>query len=328
MLRTGALVALALLACSASEADAAHPGRNGLIAYAEGSDDRGGTGAGPFIYTVRPDGTGVRQLTETFGSEFIDFEPSWSPDGRHIAFVRSTGNTVGPETIGTEIWVMNADGKRERRLTRNRLFDETPSWSPDGKRLLFARGRVRFGDRRHRPFSDLWVMNADGSGQRPLARTPAIELEPAWAPRGGRIAFLVAPPTLFYDQLAYTIGGQRALWTAAADGSHPRFTGIGAALAPSAPDWSPDGTRIALGTRRDVATIAAGGSDLHVLGPGDFPAWSPDGSALVASAPYNSAFAGIGIFTLGGAWKPLFPDRVTGTYETVDQLDADWQPRR
>jgi Tol biopolymer transport system component len=327
MLRAGASVALAALVVAASPATAAHPGRSGRIAYAESTDGRGGS-FGPFIFTIRPDGGGVRQLTGDFNVPYIDFEPAWSPDGKRIAFVRSTGNTIGPQTIGTEIWVMNGDGKRERRLTHNRLFEDSPTWSPDGSRILFARGRVRFGDRRQRPFSDLWLMNADGSRERRLTRTAAIELEPAWAPRGARIAYLVAPPTLRYDQLAYTIGSKRSLWTSSSDGSNRRFTGIGQALQPSAPDWSPDGARLALGTSRGVATAAHDGSDLHMVGPGSFPAWSPDASVLVASAPYTDAFTGIGILTLDGRWTAITSDPAPAALQTITQFDADWQPLR
>ena len=59
-----------------------------------------------------------------------DFDPAWSPDGRRIAYVHSTGSTVGPGQSGTEIWVMNADGSGKRRLTRNVSFDGGPTWSP------------------------------------------------------------------------------------------------------------------------------------------------------------------------------------------------------
>lgn len=239
MLRAGAFAALVVLACAAS-AQAAHPGRNGRIAYAESIDTRGSS-FGPFIVTVRADGSGPRRLTGGFDVPYIDFDPAWSPDGKRIAFVRSTGNTIGPETIGTEIWVMNGDGKHERRLTHNRLFDGNPGWSPDGKRILFARGRVRFGDRRHRPFSDLWK-------------------------------------------------------------------------------------RIALGTRRGVATVAPDGSDLRVVGPGAFPAWAPDGSVLVASAPYTDPFTGLGILTFVGTWTPITIDPAPGALQAVAQFGAEAAP--
>jgi Tol biopolymer transport system component len=325
VLRLGTVLAVVALTCSASAADGAYPGRNGLIVFAETASGRGGSGWDS-ILTVRADGTGGRTLTESLEQGFVDFEPAWSPDGKRIAFVRSTGNTIGPQTLGTEIWVMNADGKHKRRLTHNRLVDENPTWSPDGRRILFARGRLRFGDRRHRPYSDLWVMNSDGSGQRALARTRAIELEPVWAPRGGRIAFLVAPPALFFDQLAYGIGAKRTLWIARTDGSQRRFTGIGSALAPFAPDWSPDGTRLAVGTRNGIVTISAAGGDLSMVGPGADPAWAPDGSRLVVSARVGE-YAELRILALDGTSTVLTtPPAVTWT--TVEQYDPDWQPLR
>jgi Tol biopolymer transport system component len=323
MLRPATLVAAAALICPSSAADAAHPGANGLIVFAETASGRGGSGWDSLV-TVRPDGAGVRTLTESLEQGFMDFNPAWSPDGKRIAFVRSTGNTIGPQTLGTEIWVMDASGKHKRRLTRNRLVDESPSWSPDGRRILFARGRLGFGDRHRRPYSDLWVMNADGTGQRRVTRTRAIELEPAWAPRGGRIAFLVAPPALHWDQLAYSLGAQRTLWTARADGSRRRYTGIGAPVALHAPDWSPDGTRLAVGTRRGIVVIAALGSEPHLVGPGADPAWAPDGSRLVVSASLGD-YAELRLLALDGTWtvltKPTLP-----TWTTVEDYDPDWQP--
>jgi hypothetical protein len=57
------------------------------------------------------------------------------------------------------------------------------------------------------------------------------------------------------------------------------------------------------------------------------PAWSPDGSLLVASAPYaDAAFTGIGVFTLSGTWTTITRDPAPGAEQTVDQFDADWQP--
>jgi Tol biopolymer transport system component len=323
VLRLGTVLAAAALICSSSAADGAYPGRNGSIVFAETASGRGGSGWDS-ILTVRADGTGLRKLTESLEQGFMDFEPAWSPDGKRIAFVRSTGNTIGPETIGTEIWVMNADGTHKRRLTRNRLADESPTWSPDGRRILFSRGRVRFGDRHHRPHSDLWTMNADGTRQRQLTHTRAIELEPAWAPRGGRIACLVAPAALHWDQLAYTIGPKRTLWTAAPDGSRRRLTAIGDALAPSAPDWSPDGTRLAIGTNKGIVTIDAGGGDQRVVGPGSDPAWAPDGSSLVVSV-FLGEYAELRVLAFDGTSRVLTSPAVI-TETSVEQYDPDWQP--
>nr|MBA3384169.1 PD40 domain-containing protein [Actinomycetota bacterium] len=160
MLRFAALGLLATLLCSAS-AEGAYPGRNGRVAYVESALGRIGSGWGPTIVSVRLDGTGRQTLT-TATRTSGDFEPAWSPDGRRLAYVHSTGRRFGPRTAGTEIWVMNADGTRKRRLTRNALWDGSPTWSPDGGSILFVRGRL-FVARDERPSADLWVMNADGT---------------------------------------------------------------------------------------------------------------------------------------------------------------------
>lgn len=88
-----------------------------------------------------------------------DDHPAWSPDGSRIAFTRDVGN------YRRQIFVMNADGSGQRRVTTNILEDEYPTWSPDGRRIAFHRG-----DDQGR---EVWVMNADGSGQRRLTGGPA-----------------------------------------------------------------------------------------------------------------------------------------------------------
>ena len=244
MLRAGALALAAAFVCAAP-ADGAYPGRNGRVAYVESALGRIGSGWGPTIVSVRLDGTGRQTLT-TATRTSGDFEPAWSPDGRRLAYVHSTGRQLGPGTSGTEIWVMNADGSSKRRLTRNSLWDGSPTWSPDGRSILFVRGRLFVG-RHEQPSADLWVMRADGRGQRRLTRTPELELDPAWAPRGDRLAFLVAPLTRSCNPRRCTVGRERELWTSAPDGTRRPGGGLGGDLIPSAPTWSPDGSRLAAG---------------------------------------------------------------------------------
>ena len=76
--------------------------------------------------------------------------PSWSPDGRRIAFQSDVDEDW-------EIFVMNADGSGVTQLTDNEAWNLTPSWSPDGRRIAFQ--SLRDGDR------EIYVMNADGFGR-------------------------------------------------------------------------------------------------------------------------------------------------------------------
>jgi len=125
------------------------------------------------IYVMNADGSGRRHLARTTYAS----NPAWSPDGRQIAFVR-----------GYDIWVMNADGSEQRRLTSGGARDLAPSWSPDGRTIAFDRrvGRGSSGQQgRNASSYEIYVMNADGSGQRRLAPGAV----PLWSPDGKKIAY-------------------------------------------------------------------------------------------------------------------------------------------
>ena len=130
-----------------------------------------------------------------------------------------------------EIYVMNADGTGQTRLTVNTADDFSPAWSPDGGKIAFVSGRD--GN------FDIYVMNADGSGQTPLTNNPADEFDPDWSPDGIKIAFFSLRDD--GDEEIYVMTadgtGQTRLTTSIADENAPR--------------WSPDSNKIAFQTLRD-----------------------------------------------------------------------------
>jgi TolB protein len=125
------------------------------------------------IDTVRPDGTHSRRLT---ARSVLTDAPSWSPDGRRIAFLRSApASTNSPGSISTTLWTMSADGSHQRQLSDQPAADCT--WAPAGDRLALTGGEEP---------TDVFTLRADGTGLTKLTFSPASASEPAWQPRRGR----------------------------------------------------------------------------------------------------------------------------------------------
>jgi Tol biopolymer transport system component len=135
------------------------------------------------LFVMNADGSGTQRLTSNRRFDYTD--PQWSPDGENIAFASiKPGET--PRGFDSSIAVVDADdGGDLRRLTRRGGADElNPNWSPDGSSVVFERNR-RFPVRQ----SDIWLMNADGSGKRRITSTRVHETNPVFSPDGTRIAF-------------------------------------------------------------------------------------------------------------------------------------------
>ena len=102
--------------------------------------------------------------------------PSTRYDARRAFDAR--GN-VRPGGTGSEIYAMNADGSGKVNLTNDPADDFTPSWSPDGTKIAFARWDGGSG-------AEVYVMNADGTGQTNLTNNPADDSDPPGRPTGRR----------------------------------------------------------------------------------------------------------------------------------------------
>jgi Tol biopolymer transport system component len=187
------------------------------------------------IYVMNADGSARTRLTD-HGNGFIQCtEPAWSPDGTQIAF-QATG---GSEYI-SNIWVISVDGSREIRLASEpgcpgSAGDAAPAWSPDGAKIASESTHEGCGGERN---WEIYVMNADGSGQVRLTHHSALDRSPAWSPDGTRIAFASYRDGNYEIYVMHVDGTGLTRLT-----DHPAADG--------APAWSPDGTQIAFESNRD-----------------------------------------------------------------------------
>jgi Tol biopolymer transport system component len=218
------------------------------------------------IFVVGSNGTGHRNLTRT--PTAAEWSPTPSPDGRRIAYVRN-------EAMRSMIWVMNADGSGQRRLTSGGDREVWPQWSPDGRRLAY----MVWDDAACTPVSgsgcavtDVWTVDADGSGQRKVLDSA---FQPRWSPDGSKLLFQR------YESNLATLG----VYVARSDGTGERqlvrATLWGSDRAP--PAWSPSGRTIVYGVGMGAVRlhlVSVDGRRKRVLAVGSSPAWSHDGSRI------------------------------------------------
>jgi Tol biopolymer transport system component len=142
------------------------PDGSQLLFFREGSDGI------RRLMVMNADGSDVRQIR---GTHYPGVSPpDWSPDGSLILYTSTAS--------GVDIATVPATGGRSRELTSDAANEASAAWSPDGRSIAY---------KRHGLYWEIWVMNADGSGQHRLVALPNANAEaPEWSPDGRKIAFI------------------------------------------------------------------------------------------------------------------------------------------
>ncbi len=227
------------------------------------------------IYAQR---VGGRNPVVVVGDSMADYVwPAYSPDGKDIAYAKR----------GDGIFVVGATGESPRRLT---TFGSNPSWSPDGRSIVFGSEEV-VSPYAVNSTGSLWIVESNGGTPRRLdPRLAGTFYQPAWSPSGKRIAFWSMA------------GGQRDIATMPAGGGAATKVTNDAAL-DWAPAWSPDGRYLYFASDRggsmgiwripvnESSGAAAGAPELIAAGADgsiDLPGLSRDGSTIVFRSELHS----------------------------------------
>ena len=263
------------------------------------------------IFLMNADGTNPVAVTlpGPLPNTNLDSDPTWSPDGKKLAFVSDRGGQRKKE-----IWVINVDGTGLVQLTTNvaigsdsqgpfYAWDVVPSWSPDGSRIVFASARDAISS------DEIYLMNPDGSNQARLTNNTLDDFNPTWSADSQKIAF-------FRNGSGINIMNR--------DGTHVvNVTNDG-----FAEDWSPDGTRLAFqrfdpsnNSKLTLFIINVDGTNLVKITNNAFncmtPAWAPMSSPPIPT----STISGL---VLDGNGTPVSGAslNLTGNLSRSTQTDA------
>ena len=236
----------------------------------------------------------------------VRMEPSQAafpgPNGK-IAFISNRDSALA------EIYTMNADGTNPTRLTNNETHDVSPTFSADGKKIAFSRENDPSIED-----NNIWVMNADGSGQTDLNNPDILSKDegPSFSPDGSKIAFsrvlFEGEPPFNYD-----------IWVMNADGSEQTNLSNSPASEDYLPAFSPDGSKIAFVSDQDGDPDPFNAMEIYVMNadgsgtptnlsnnPGSndtAPSFSPDGSKI-AFETYRDGAPEIYVTNADGSGTP------------------------
>jgi Tol biopolymer transport system component len=227
-----------------------------------------------FLWDTRLHANGIHQLSAV-ARDFAGNTTAASPVQVSVSNPKPLPDRIvlasdGPDNGLPDIYAVDGNGTGLTRLTfTDDLSEFDPAVSPDGQRIAFTR-QLTDGN------FEIFVMNADGSGETNLTNDPATDLRPDWSPDGSRIAF----------NSNRGAGGQ--IYIMNSDGSAPApVTSVTGGAADEAA-WSPDGSLIALTHSTDIgqtgiAVVRADGTAFQDLTPpaaDNGPSWSPDGTEI------------------------------------------------
>jgi Tol biopolymer transport system component len=311
----GAVVAASLVVASLAGASSrvSHrgAGSSGLIAFTRIDG----------LYVMRGDGSGVRRVMSAGPEALYGGGAAWSPDGRRLVFTTwdgiwlmdaNGGNRVRVATGGQPYWI---GAKPDRKLFYPRATNfGSPAWSADGRRIAFT----AFEGVENR---DIWVMDADGTNQHRLKKTPYppfYEGEVDWSPAGGWLVF--DSGGWFSDVYVMRTNGAGLR----------NLTPGGGWVGSGQPSWSSDGRRIVFTRPSGIWMMDAGGRSQVELtrNAGDsVPDWSPDGRKIIF---VRTLFAKKGVPKIGSAEIYVMNADGTGltrlTHNQVGEGSPAWQP--
>jgi Tol biopolymer transport system component len=239
--------------------------------------ERSGAARGLYLMTAR--GQLLRRLTPRGLVASRDSDPpSWSPDGRSLAFSGEWGSQRG-------VWTVGNDARHLRFLARNGF---APAWSPRGDTIAYGSGSI-------------FVVPAHGGPARRLTRG-GFDSGPAWSPGGRTLAFVRSDEN----------GVVQALDVVSASGGRPRrlFGGRDVDIGRT-PEWSPSGRLIAFVARASVYVVRTRDAVVNRLRGGDWPAWSPSGTRLAFTS-------GSGLYVMNAKGSRMRRVRIERGFEFSD----------